>query len=114
MKITKFMKRERSGLAFTTLELAKYEERFGNEVCIKEPNGQILSGENHKADLYTIHPQLDPACYFDNAPRLMYMHGEPLSSVGNGISMAAVRLLGCGNVPAVGDNQVPLVTLILK
>jgi len=97
MHITKFMKRERSGLAFTTLEMAKFEELRGHSVCVKEPSskdnpivGQILCGEDREPDIITIHSQLEIAQYFGSTPRIMVMHGEPLSSVGNGISMKAI------------------------
>lgn len=97
MNITKYMKREASGLAVTTLELAKYEEILGNDVCIREPSdgslqysSPTLVGAEQQPDIYTIHSQMNLATYFDNKPKVLFCHGEPLSSVGNGISMKAM------------------------
>lgn len=90
MKILHHLKRERSGLAFSTLELAKYEEKQGHQVCIREPQGPVIHGMNGRPDIHCIHSQIDPATYHDNVPKVLWSHGEPLSSVGNGISMKAV------------------------
>lgn len=90
MNITKYMKRENSGLARTTLELAKFEEELGHSVCVKEPNGDTLWGRAKVADVHTIHSQLSPEAYYDNKPKFLFCHGEPLSSVGNNVSMKAV------------------------
>ena len=91
MRILKHMRKERSGLAFTTLELAKYEERLGHEVCIKEPQGTIIHGRQPDVvDIHTIHSQIDPATYHDNRPKILFCHGEALSSVGNNVSMRAI------------------------
>ncbi len=91
MKIKKWMRREKSGLAFSTLELAKYEEKQGHEVCIMEPGGTIIHGKSpDKPDVHTIHSQVNPETYHDNVPKFLWCHGEPISSVGNGVSMRAV------------------------
>lgn len=90
MKILHHLRRERSGLAFSTLELAKYEEKQGHQVCIREPQGAVIHGINGRPDIHCIHSQIDPATYHDNVPKMLWSHGEPLSSVGNGISMKAV------------------------
>jgi len=91
MNITKWMKKENSGLARTTLEMAKYEEKAGHSVCIKQPGEDMpIYGMNQEVDLHTVHSQLAPTAYFDHKPKIMWMHGEPLSSVGNGISMKAI------------------------
>lgn len=90
MRIRHHMKRERSGLAFSTLELAKYEERQGHEVCIQEPSGPIIHGVDQKPDIHLIHSQIAPSTYYDNIPKGLWNHGEPLSSVGNGVSMKAI------------------------
>lgn len=90
MNITKFMRRENSGLARTTLEHAKYESKLGHHVTIQEPQGQRLWGDPHEADVYTIHSQCDIHAYHDGKPRILITHGEPLSSVGNGVSMKAI------------------------
>lgn len=85
------MKKENSGLGRSTLELCKYEERLGHNICIKQPTeDQPLYGVNGKVDIHCIHSQLNPKAYHDGKPKVMWMHGEPLSSVGNGVSMKAI------------------------
>ena len=91
MNIQAWMKKENSGLARTTLELAKYSERAGHSVCIKEPgDGAVKWGVARDPDIHTIHSQINPDAYYDRKPKVMWMHGEPLSSVGNGVSMKAI------------------------
>jgi hypothetical protein len=91
------MKREKSGLAFTTLELVNASEKLGHGVCLREPSdkeggaGAVLYGNpDQKADVETIHSQLPITSYFNRLPKFMWAHGEPLSSVGNGVSMKAI------------------------
>ena len=91
MKILHWMKKENSGLARTTLEIANYEERQGHTVAIKQPGeDQPIYGINRDMDVECIHSQLQPSSYHNNKPKFMWMHGEPLSSVGNKISMKAI------------------------
>lgn len=91
MNLTHWMRKENSGLVRTALELAKYEEREGHTVLVRAPhNNEILYGLEQKPDVHVIHSQLSPTVYFDHAPKFMWMHGEPLSSVANGISMKAI------------------------
>ena len=91
MKILHWMKKENSGLARTTLEIAKYEEKQGHTVCIKQPGqDQPIYGIAKDWDVECIHSQIQPSSYHNSKPKLMWMHGEPLSSVGNGISMKAI------------------------
>lgn len=90
MKLTHYMRKERSGLAFTTLELVTAEEQLGHQACIMQPSGELLYGRNVESDVECIHSQLPVTSYHNNKPRFMWMHGEPLSSVGNGISMRAI------------------------
>lgn len=90
MRILKEMRREASGLARTTLEHAKFEARLGHEVAIREPQGQLLWGHDLDPDIITIHSQLNPTFYHDRKPKAFICHGEPLSSVGNGVSFKAV------------------------
>lgn len=92
LKILHYLKKENSGLARCTLELAKYEERAGHQVVIKEPHTDMpmYGVEGAGADVECIHSQLPPEHYFNTAPRIMWQHGEPLSSVGNGVSMKAI------------------------
>jgi glycosyltransferase involved in cell wall biosynthesis len=91
VNILHWMKKENSGLARSTLEIAKYEEKQGHGVCIKQPSEDMpIWGVDKDMQLHSIHSQLHPKAYHDNRPKVMWMHGEPLSSVGNGISMKAI------------------------
>lgn len=97
MKCTHYMRMEKSGLAFTTLELVKAEEQLGHQVCLREPTddtgapGKMLYGqEDLKPDVEFVHSQMPLTSYFTGVPKFLYMHGEPLSSVGNGVSMKAI------------------------
>lgn len=86
------MKKEMSGLAYSTLELAKFEERQGHQVGVREPSDQraLYGRVNGDCDVHAVHSQLNMDAYTDRKPKLMWMHGEPLSSVGNGVSMRAI------------------------
>jgi glycosyltransferase involved in cell wall biosynthesis len=91
MKIGHWMKRENSGLVRATLELAHYEERLGNDVYVAEPStGTIMYGTNGREDIHAIHSQLKPEKFHDGIPKILFMHGEPLCSVSNGVSMKAI------------------------
>jgi glycosyltransferase involved in cell wall biosynthesis len=85
-----WMKKEKSGLAFTTLELVKAEEQQGHGVELREPNETVLYGGIERPDVHVIHSQIHPNTYHDRIPKLLWTHGEPLSSVGNGVSMRAI------------------------
>jgi glycosyltransferase involved in cell wall biosynthesis len=91
------MKQEKSGLAFTTLELVQAEEHQGHGVLLREPTdkegaaGTVLYGKPDLVpDVECIHSQMPLTSYFNGTPKAMWMHGEPLSSVGNGVSMKAI------------------------
>lgn len=91
MKIQHWMKQEKSGLTTTTREIVKYEEKAGHQVEIRQPGEDtLLYGGVTEPDVHCIHSQLGMAAYHDRKPKVMWMHGEPLSSVGNGISMKAI------------------------
>lgn len=92
MKLTHWMRRENSGLAYTTMELAEEEQRQGHQIRMHEPSvdSAILSDFDGPPDIHLIHSQLGMSTYHDNIPKVMWMHGEPLGSVGNGISMRAI------------------------
>lgn len=91
MNILHWLKKERSGLATSTLELAAYEERQGHAVCIREPgDDSLVYGRGEEPDIHLVHSQIHPRAYHDGIPKIMWMHGEPLSSVGNGVSMRAI------------------------
>jgi glycosyltransferase involved in cell wall biosynthesis len=91
MKLSHWMKKETSGLAFTTLEIVAAEERQGHKVCIREPSGNVLYGQAFDdPDVELIHSQLPIQSYHNGKPRFLWTHGEPISSVGNGVSMKAI------------------------
>lgn len=97
MNITHHMRRENSGLMQTTLELAEEEQRQGHGIRMQEPSGKgpgipppLLESFEGPPDIHCIHSQLASSAYHDGVPKLMWMHGEPLGSVGNGISMRAI------------------------
>lgn len=97
MRIGHWMRKEKSGLAFTTLELVQAEVKQGHQVFLREPTGDeglpgaLLYGEDGlEADIECVHSQMPLTSYFSRAPKCMWMHGEPLSSVGNGVSMKAI------------------------
>lgn len=91
------MKKEKSGLAFTTLELVKAEEQQGHGVAIHEPSdpeglpGPLLYGNpDLEFQVECVHSQMPPSSYHNGTVKALWMHGEPLSSVGNGVSMKAI------------------------
>ncbi len=91
------MRKEKSGLAFTTLEIVQAEEKRGHQVFVREPTdkeglpGALLYGsEDMACDVECVHSQMPLSSYFTNTPKFLWMHGEPLSSVGNGVSMKAI------------------------
>ena len=91
MKIAHWMRLENSGLAYTTLELLEEEARQGHAVSLREPStGRVLHGFEDRPDVHAVHSQLHPNAYHDGVPKVMWMHGEPLGSVGNQISMRAI------------------------
>jgi hypothetical protein len=90
VRILKQMRRERSGLERTCLEHARYEELAGHQVAIREPQGQLLWGQDFEPDVVTIHSQMSPDFYHERVAKIFICHGEPLSSVGNGVSFKAI------------------------
>ncbi len=93
MKISHHMRRENSGLAHSTLEMVEEEQRQGHDVRVVEPSNGLTSmfeTFDGPPDVHAIHSQLSVHTYHDKIPKIMHMHGEPLSSVGNGISMRAI------------------------
>lgn len=97
MNIAHYMRKEKSGLAFTTLEVVQAEEQQGHGVVVREPTdaeglpGEVLYGNADQAfDVECIHSQMPFTSYHNGLPKFLWMHGEPLSSVGNGISMKAI------------------------
>jgi len=93
MKISHHMRRENSGLVHTTLEIVEEEQRQGHGIRVVEPsNGVTAMFETFDGlpDVHAIHSQLSAHTYHDKVPKIMWMHGEPLGSVGNGISMRAI------------------------
>ena len=66
-------------------------------MCLREPTaeeglpGPVLYGNpDLEADVETIHSQMPLTSYHNNKPKALWLHGEPLSSVGNGVSMKAI------------------------
>lgn len=111
MHITSWMKKEDSGLARTTLELVKATEALGHPVCLRQPgDGMPIYHPSEQVDLHTIHSQLHPSAYYDGKPKVLWLHGEALSSVGNGISMKAVVDLApmCQAFLAMRREEVPI------
>jgi glycosyltransferase involved in cell wall biosynthesis len=92
LKIAHHMRRENSGLVHTTLELVEEEQRQGHQVRVLEPSGKdpMMQTFEGDADITCIHSQLHVSAYHDGKPKFMWMHGEPIGSVGNGISMRAI------------------------
>lgn len=91
MNILHSVKKENSGLFRSTLELATYEQKQGHTVCLKQPHEDMpIYGVENGTDVHSVHSQLNQKFYHDNRPKFLWCHGEPLSSVGNGISMKAV------------------------
>jgi glycosyltransferase involved in cell wall biosynthesis len=91
LRLIHWMRREVSGLAFTTLELVAAEEKLGHTVCVREPHGEVLYGrDDGNWDVELIHSQLPVDSYHNGKPRFVWCHGEPISSVGNGVSMKAL------------------------
>ncbi len=97
MNIVHWMKNEKSGLAFTTLEIVQAEERLGHRVLLREPTddqampGQVLYGDpDMVADVECVHSQMPLTSNYSRAPKFLFCHGEPLSSVSNGMSMKAI------------------------
>lgn len=91
MNILHWMKKENSGLARSTLELATWEEKLGHTVSIRQPGEDSpIYGTLQNPAVHCIHSQLGLPAYHDRKPKIMWMHGEPLSSVSNGVSMKAI------------------------
>ena len=91
MKILHWARKENSGLFRSMLELATYEEKQGHKVAIKEPTeSKPVYGTMSQPDVELVHSQMSPNSYHNGTPKFMWMHGEPLSSVGNRVSMKAI------------------------
>ncbi len=91
MKILHWLRKENSGLFRTTLELATYEKKQGHDVTLRQPTGgDAYYGNGTDPDVELIHSQMAAESYYNGKPKFMWMHGEPLSSTGNKISMKAI------------------------
>jgi len=79
MKILHWLKRENSGLFRTAVELAKYEERLGHLVALRQPakNETFYGFRDDDFDIHCIHSQINPHYYKDNKPKILFLHGEP-------------------------------------
>jgi len=91
VNILHWLRKENSGLFHTTLEIANYEEKQGHTVTLRQPTGEdVFYGNGAEPDVELIHSQMAPTSYHNGKPKFMWMHGEPLSSVGNKVSMKAI------------------------
>jgi glycosyltransferase involved in cell wall biosynthesis len=91
MRIRHWLKKENSGLFRTSLELAAYEEKAGHDVALVDPSTEnVFYGKVDHPDVELVHSQISVNTYYNGTPKFMIMHGEPLSSVGNGVSMRAI------------------------
>lgn len=114
MNLIHYMKKEVSGLATQTIELAMEERRQGHGVCIKQPSDEMpLWGNERDIDVQCVHSQYPITQYkryHDGKPTFLWCHGEPLSSVGNGVSMKAMTELAdsCDALIAMRREEVPV------
>lgn len=91
MNLLHWVRKENSGLFRTTLEIANYEQKAGHGIALQQPSeDKIFYGVNGSVDVELIHSQISIRQYYNNKPKFMWMHGEPLSSVGNKVSMKAI------------------------
>lgn len=91
MNILHWVRKENSGLFRSTLELATYEEKAGHNIELRQPAEETsIYGRVDKPDIELIHSQLSVKSYHNGIPKIMWMHGEPLSSVANGVSMKSI------------------------
>jgi glycosyltransferase involved in cell wall biosynthesis len=91
MKIRHWMKREKSGPRVYHVGTRQgRREAQGHQVDLREPDGTLLYGGFDTPDVHLIHSQIHPSTYHDRIPKFLVTHGEPLSSVGNGVSMRAI------------------------
>ena len=91
MNILHWVRKENSGLFRSTLELATYEEKQGHKVTMRQPTGGAsYYGNGTNPDIELVHSQMSTDSYYNGKPKIMWMHGEPLSSVGNKVSMKAI------------------------
>ena len=75
----------------SALEIAHWSQRLGHDVVIQEPSAdKPIYGSGDDCDIHSIHSQFPPDRWHDDKPKIMWMHGEPLSSVANGVSMKAI------------------------
>ena len=117
MNLTHWMRKENSGLAHTTIELAKWEERAGHGVCLREPSTEDpIYGHIKTPDVHCIHSQIGQSSYYDKRPKFLWCHGEPLSSVGNKISMRAITEMAplCSAFIAMRRDEVPVWSSICR
>ena len=92
MKILHWLKRENSGLFRTTMELAKYEERMGHVISLRQPadNKTFYGPPDDDFDIHCIHSQINPHYYKDGKPKILFLHGEPDYGMMTKISTKAI------------------------
>lgn len=111
------MRLEKSGLASTTLELARASVALGHDVDIRQPGDDVpFYGRMSDCDVHTIHSQLGQSAYADGKPKFFWCHGEPISSVGNGVSMKAIVDLApqCEAFIAMRKEELPVWSAIKR
>lgn len=79
MRILHWVKKEKSGLFRTTIELAKYEQKAGHIPSLRIPNTNetFYGPKDDDFDIHCIHSQIHPHYWKDNKPKLLFLHGEP-------------------------------------
>ncbi len=76
----------------TTMELAKYEEKLGHQVALREPakNETFYGFRDDDFDVHCIHSQIHPHYYKDGKPKILFLHGEPDYGMMNKVSINAI------------------------
>jgi glycosyltransferase involved in cell wall biosynthesis len=92
LKILHWLKKESSGLFRTTVELAKYEEREGHIVALRQPakNETFYGFRDDDFDIHCIHSQINPHYYKDGKPKLLFLHGNPEYGLMTKVSTSAI------------------------
>jgi len=92
VKILHWLKKENSGLFRTAVELAKYEERLGHSIALRQPakNETFYGFRDDDFDIHCIHSQINPHYYKDGKPKILFLHGEPDYGMMTKISTTAI------------------------
>lgn len=92
MKIVHWIRKEKSGLFRTAIELMKYEERAGHSVSGRTPaeNQTFYGFTDDEFDIHCIHSQINTFYYKDKKPKILFLHGEPEYGMLNKVSIRAI------------------------